>query len=320
MHQRAIATICSASSCRRCGLVAASSAMSSALVNAASHAAASPGSQSNEVQGLCSLERRTNSGNRDTAACRPDGQWRRAACRPRPPATHRVHRPARPPGRHQGGESGQDSGIRDATSRLIFRTARALRMRLMADRTPLAYPFALANSAANLVKEAIAAQVVSLFSEGSRAYPTRSRNAAVMRSEERLFPPSAVTRRVHGDVTTMMVGAFQACCSRCFTRRCWRGCGTIRASGPTCTAVYAAQRVSSRSQRMAGSRTPRQPSRACAKFMSWCAACCPTESRMQQATRTFWPGCMSRTTSLLLERADSLRRTSHVRRRSGSVL
>jgi len=84
------------------------------------------------------------------------------------------------------------------------RTARALRMRLMADRTPLAFPFALANSAAKLVKEAIAAQVVSLFSEGSRAYPTRSRNAAAMRSEERLFPPSAVTRRVHSDVTTMM--------------------------------------------------------------------------------------------------------------------
>jgi uncharacterized protein (DUF2236 family) len=79
-------------------------------------------------------------------------------------------------------------------------------MRLMADRTPLAFPFALANSAANLVKEAIAAQVVSLFSEGSRAYPTRSRNAAAIRFEERLFPPSAVTRRVHGDVTTMMVG------------------------------------------------------------------------------------------------------------------
>ena len=76
----------------------------------------------------------------------------------------------------------------------------------MADRTPLAFPFALANSAANLVKEAIAAQVVSLFSEGSRAYPTKSRNAAAMRSEERLFPPSAVTRRVHSDVTTMMVG------------------------------------------------------------------------------------------------------------------
>ena len=76
----------------------------------------------------------------------------------------------------------------------------------MADRTPLAFPFALANSAAKLVKEAIAAQVVSLFSEESRAYPTRSRNAAAMRSEERLFPPSAVTRRVHGDVTTMMVG------------------------------------------------------------------------------------------------------------------
>ena len=76
----------------------------------------------------------------------------------------------------------------------------------MADRTPLAFPFALANSAVNLVKEAIAAQVVSLFSEGSRAYPARSRNASAMRSEERLFPPSAVTRRVHGDVTTMMVG------------------------------------------------------------------------------------------------------------------
>src|SRR5262249_33271696 len=100
-------------------------------------------------------------------------------------------------------ESGQDSGIRERQlSCLICRPARALRMRLMADRTPLAFPFALANSAANLVKQAIAAQVVSLFSEGS----SRSRNAAAMQSEERLFPPSAVTRRVHSDVTTMMVG------------------------------------------------------------------------------------------------------------------
>ena len=72
----------------------------------------------------------------------------------------------------------------------------------MADRTPLTFPFAVANSAANLAKETIAAQVVSLFSEGS----SRSRNAAAMQSEERLFPPSAVTRRVHSDVTTMMVG------------------------------------------------------------------------------------------------------------------
>ena len=96
--------------------------------------------------------------------------------------------------------------MRDATSRLIYRTARVLRMRLMADRTPLAFPFALANSAANLVKEAIAAQVVSLFSEGPRTNPTRSRNAAAIRAEERVFPPNAVTRRVHGDVTTMMVG------------------------------------------------------------------------------------------------------------------
>ena len=36
-------------------------------------------------------------------------------------------------------------------------------MRLMADRTPLAFRFALANAAASLVKQAIAAQVVSLF-------------------------------------------------------------------------------------------------------------------------------------------------------------
>jgi hypothetical protein len=81
-------------------------------------------------------------------------------------------------------------------------------MRLMADRTPLAFPFALANSAANLVKEAVAAQVVSLFSEGSRAYPTKSRNAAAMRSEERLFPPTlrrtSHVRRRSGSVLRRM--------------------------------------------------------------------------------------------------------------------
>jgi hypothetical protein len=44
-------------------------------------------------------------------------------------------------------------------------------MRLMADRTPLAFPLALANSAANLVKEAIAAQVVSLFQRGVARLP-----------------------------------------------------------------------------------------------------------------------------------------------------
>jgi len=76
----------------------------------------------------------------------------------------------------------------------------------MANRTVFAFPFGLASSVANLTKEAIAAQVVSLFNQGSRAQETRSRNPAMERTEERFFRPSAVARRVHRDVTTMMIG------------------------------------------------------------------------------------------------------------------
>jgi uncharacterized protein (DUF2236 family) len=50
------------------------------------------------------------------------------------------------------------------------------------------------------IKNAIAAQVVALFNDRSRG------DKPVVRRTDGLFRPGAVARRVHGDVTTMMVG------------------------------------------------------------------------------------------------------------------
>lgn len=50
------------------------------------------------------------------------------------------------------------------------------------------------------IKHAIAAQVVALFNDRSRG------NKPVIQRGDGLFSPSAVARRVHGDLTTMMVG------------------------------------------------------------------------------------------------------------------
>jgi uncharacterized protein (DUF2236 family) len=50
------------------------------------------------------------------------------------------------------------------------------------------------------IKEALAAQVVALFNDRSRG------EKPVVRRTDGLFGPDAVARRVHGDVTTMMVG------------------------------------------------------------------------------------------------------------------
>jgi uncharacterized protein (DUF2236 family) len=50
------------------------------------------------------------------------------------------------------------------------------------------------------IKDAIAAQVVALFNDRSRG------DKPVVRRTDGLFGPGAVARRVHGDVTTMMVG------------------------------------------------------------------------------------------------------------------
>jgi uncharacterized protein (DUF2236 family) len=81
-----------------------------------------------------------------------------------------------------------------------------LRAQMMANRAAPASPPGLASSVAKLAKEAVAAQVVSLFNERSQAHKTRASQPTTVRSEERLFPLGAVVRRVHGDVTTMMVG------------------------------------------------------------------------------------------------------------------
>lgn len=50
------------------------------------------------------------------------------------------------------------------------------------------------------VRRAIAARVVSLFNDRSRG------EAPVVRSPDSLFPEGSVVRRVHGDVTSMMIG------------------------------------------------------------------------------------------------------------------
>jgi uncharacterized protein (DUF2236 family) len=87
----------------------------------------------------------------------------------------------------------------------VAQRERASRVRMMANRAP-AFPSGLASSVAKLAKEVVAAQVVALLNERSQVYKTRVRQPTTVQSEERLFPLGAVVRRVHGDVTTMMVG------------------------------------------------------------------------------------------------------------------
>src|ERR1700722_8457426 len=58
----------------------------------------------------------------------------------------------------------------------------------------------LATLAARPIKQAIAAQVVALFNDRARG------EKPVVRRPDGLFGPGAVAWRVHGDVTSMMVG------------------------------------------------------------------------------------------------------------------
>lgn len=73
-------------------------------------------------------------------------------------------------------------------------------------RTPMPYPTPstpfslLPMPVSRLVKGAIAAQVVGLFNDRSRG------EKPVRRRPDGLFGPNSVTWRVHGDVTSMMVG------------------------------------------------------------------------------------------------------------------
>ena len=61
-------------------------------------------------------------------------------------------------------------------------------------------PTSLATIAAQPIKRAIASQVVALFNDRSRG------EKPVRRQPNSLFGPGTVARRVHGDVTSMMVG------------------------------------------------------------------------------------------------------------------
>ena len=76
----------------------------------------------------------------------------------------------------------------------------------MADRAVGAFPAVVANSVVKAAKGAVAAQVVSFFNTRSRGAGRRPRGAQAQQSTERWFSQDAVARRVHGDVTTMMVG------------------------------------------------------------------------------------------------------------------
>ncbi len=57
---------------------------------------------------------------------------------------------------------------------------------------------------ADLVRQALVTRVVGLFNDRARG------EAPVVRSPDALFPPSSVLWRVHGDVTTMMIGGVTA--------------------------------------------------------------------------------------------------------------
>lgn len=70
----------------------------------------------------------------------------------------------------------------------------------MAYPTASGLPSLLPAPLARLAKQAIAAQVVTLFNDQSRG------ERPVRRRTDGLFGPHSVTWRVHGDVTTMMVG------------------------------------------------------------------------------------------------------------------
>jgi hypothetical protein len=75
-------------------------------------------------------------------------------------------------------------------------------LRLMPDPQAGAYSsLSLSTTITKSVKKAIAANVAGLFNDRSHG-----EKPVVMRQTDGLFGPAAVARRVHGDVTSMMVG------------------------------------------------------------------------------------------------------------------
>src|SRR3569623_682705 len=74
----------------------------------------------------------------------------------------------------------------------------------MPSKTTPSLPAMLADSLTQPLKLAIAHQVVGIFNDRSRG------EKPVIRSKEGLFGPDSGVWRVHGDVTTMMVGGIAA--------------------------------------------------------------------------------------------------------------
>jgi uncharacterized protein (DUF2236 family) len=74
----------------------------------------------------------------------------------------------------------------------------------MPSKTAPSLPAMIADSLTQPLRRAIASQVVGIFNDRSRG------EKPVVRSKDGLFGPGSVVRRVHGDVTTMMVGGIAA--------------------------------------------------------------------------------------------------------------
>lgn len=69
-------------------------------------------------------------------------------------------------------------------------------------------------------------------------------SAIIGSSDDAYFPPDSIVRRVHGDVTTMMVGGISALLLQMLHPRCSRECGITPISARICTDDFTAQRAS----------------------------------------------------------------------------
>src|SRR5215471_6507526 len=74
----------------------------------------------------------------------------------------------------------------------------------MPSKTAPSLPAMIADSLTQPLRRAIASEVVGIFNDRSRG------EKPVVRGKDGLFGPDSVVWRVHGDVTTMMVGGIAA--------------------------------------------------------------------------------------------------------------
>ena len=101
------------------------------------------------------------------------------------------------------------------------------------------------------LRQAIVAQVVGLFNDQSRG------EKPVVRRDDGLFGPAAVAWRVHGDVTSMMIGGISGLLLQMLHPAVLAGVWDHPTSVPTCTVDCAARPVSSRSPPTVTGQRPR---------------------------------------------------------------